>query len=69
MDDRGHKEKERFFGAAKLVAGLTLVSRVLGMVRDMSIVWLGATWPPAQAPPMIMYCAPVRAAFATVIQA
>ena len=29
----------------------------------------GGTGPPTHAPPMIMYCAPVRAAFATVIMA
>lgn len=39
-----HREREHFFGAAKLVALLTLGSRVLGMVRDMTIVWLGAKW-------------------------
>ncbi len=39
-----HREREHFFGAAKLVALLTLGSRVLGMVRDMTIIWLGATW-------------------------
>jgi putative peptidoglycan lipid II flippase len=44
MDDAQHRERERFFGAAKLVAILTLLSRILGMVRDMSIVWLGARW-------------------------
>lgn len=44
MDDKTHREKERFFGAAKVVAGLTLLSRIFGMVRDMSIVWLGAEW-------------------------
>lgn len=44
MDDKGHSERESFFRAAKVVAGLTLLSRVFGMVRDMSITWLGATW-------------------------
>ena len=37
-------EREHFFGAAKTVALLTLLSRVFGMIRDMSIVWLGAKW-------------------------
>jgi len=36
-------ERERFFGAAKLVASLTMLSRVLGMVRDMAIWAFGAT--------------------------
>ncbi len=43
MDDKQHKEREHFFSAAKLVAGITLLSRILGMVRDMAITWLGAT--------------------------
>ena len=43
MDDGGHHERERFFGAAKLMAALTVVSRVLGMVRDMAITSLGAS--------------------------
>ena len=38
-----HDEKERFFGAARVVAGLTVVSRMLGLVRDMAIFALGAT--------------------------
>lgn len=40
MSDIAHKEREHFFGSAKLMAGLTVVSRVLGMVRDMAIIWL-----------------------------
>ncbi len=43
MDDKSHHERERFFGAAKLVAALTMLSRILGMVRDMAIVAFGAT--------------------------
>ncbi len=35
-------EQEHFFSAAKVVAGLTMVSRVLGMVRDIALVPLGA---------------------------
>jgi hypothetical protein len=42
MDEPGHRERESFFRAAKVVAGLTLLSRVFGMVRAMSITWLGA---------------------------
>ncbi|RPI60221.1 MAG: murein biosynthesis integral membrane protein MurJ [Planctomycetaceae bacterium] len=42
MDEKQNKEHEHFFGAAKVVAALTLLSRVLGMVRDMTITWLGA---------------------------
>lgn len=38
------KEREHFFGAAKVVALLTLASRVLGLFREMTIAWLGATW-------------------------
>lgn len=41
--DDSHTEREGFFGAAKVVALLTLLSRVLGMVRDVAIVSLGAT--------------------------
>ena len=43
MNDREqkHSEHEHFFGAARAVAGLTMLSRVLGMVRDMVIVPLG----------------------------
>jgi len=41
MDEKAHSERERFFGAAKLLAGLTLLSRVLGLVRDMVIVPIG----------------------------
>jgi putative peptidoglycan lipid II flippase len=36
-------EPERFFGAARLMAVLTLGSRVLGMVRDVAILSLGAS--------------------------
>jgi putative peptidoglycan lipid II flippase len=43
VSDKGHQEREHFFGAAKVMAAITLLSRVLGMVRDMAIVWLGAT--------------------------
>jgi len=35
------REREHFFGAAKVVAGITVLSRVLGLVRDMLIVPLG----------------------------
>ncbi len=42
QDPEGHQERERFFGAAKLMAGLTLLSRIFGLVRDMSILRLGA---------------------------
>jgi len=43
MADDSHKEREHFFGAAKVVAGLTMLSRVFGLVRDMVIWALGAT--------------------------
>ncbi len=39
---REHKEREHFFSAAKMVAGITLISRVFGMLRDMAITSLGA---------------------------
>ena len=38
-----HKEREHFFSAAKLVAGITVISRVFGMLRDMAITSLGAS--------------------------
>jgi putative peptidoglycan lipid II flippase len=41
MDAKTHDEQEHFFSAAKVVAGLTMLSRVLGLVRDMVIVPLG----------------------------
>ncbi|MGA2265988.1 MAG: murein biosynthesis integral membrane protein MurJ [Phycisphaerae bacterium] len=44
MDDKAHREREHFFTGAKIVAVITLLSRVLGMLRDMAIVWLGAKW-------------------------
>jgi putative peptidoglycan lipid II flippase len=37
-----HREREHFFSAAKVVAGLTLVSRIFGLFRDMGITSLGA---------------------------
>jgi putative peptidoglycan lipid II flippase len=45
MDDKihlEHKEREHFFGAAKLVAFITLVSRIFGLFRDMGVASLGA---------------------------
>ncbi len=41
VNDRTHREREHFFGAAKLVAAVTMLSRVLGLVRDMLMVPLG----------------------------
>ncbi len=38
-----HREREGFFSKVKGVAGLTLISRVLGMWRDIAIASLGAT--------------------------
>ena len=38
-----HKEREHFFSAAKLVAVITLISRIFGMLRDMAITSLGAS--------------------------
>ena len=37
-----HREREHFFNAAKVVAGLTLISRVFGLFRDMGVTSLGA---------------------------
>ncbi|MGA2070264.1 MAG: murein biosynthesis integral membrane protein MurJ [Sedimentisphaerales bacterium] len=37
-----HHEREHFFNAAKVVAGITLISRVFGLFRDMGITSLGA---------------------------
>ncbi|HOD81112.1 MAG: putative peptidoglycan biosynthesis protein MurJ [Planctomycetes bacterium ADurb.Bin126] len=42
MSGQAHEERERSFGAAKLIATLTVVSRVFGMVRDIAITSLGA---------------------------
>lgn len=42
MSDTHHAERERFFGAAKVVAGMTLLSRVLGLLRDRAIFSFGA---------------------------
>ena len=39
---QAHREREHFFNAAKVVAGLTLVSRIFGLFRDMGITSLGA---------------------------
>ena len=41
MSSDGQREQEHFFGAAKRVAGLTMLSRILGLVRDMVLVPLG----------------------------
>ncbi len=38
-----HREREHFFGAAKLVAGMTVLSRIAGMLRASAIASLGAT--------------------------
>ena len=46
MSDKIHqdnKEREHFFSAAKLVAGITLISRIFGFIRDWGITSLGAT--------------------------
>lgn len=37
-----HKEREHFFNAAKVVAFITLISRIFGFFRDMGIASLGA---------------------------
>ncbi|HUS90297.1 MAG TPA: murein biosynthesis integral membrane protein MurJ [Phycisphaerae bacterium] len=43
QDNPGSRgEQERFFGAAKVVAVLTMISRVLGLLRDMVLVPLGS---------------------------
>lgn len=41
MSEAHHNERESFFGAAKLIAALTMLSRVLGLVRDMLLVPMG----------------------------
>jgi putative peptidoglycan lipid II flippase len=38
-----HKEREHFFNAAKVVAGITLISRIFGFFRDMGVASLGTT--------------------------
>lgn len=37
-----HREREHFFSAAKMVAGITVISRIFGLFRDMGITSLGA---------------------------
>ena len=39
-DHARHTERERFFGAAKLVAGITLLSRFAGLARDLVQAWI-----------------------------
>jgi putative peptidoglycan lipid II flippase len=39
---QAHRERERFFSAAKMVAGITLISRIFGLFRDMGVTSLGA---------------------------
>ena len=38
-----HKEREHFFNAAKVVAVITLISRIFGLFRDMGVASLGTT--------------------------
>lgn len=42
VNDRSDQEREHFFGAAKLVAKITMLSRIMGLLRDMLIVPLGS---------------------------
>ena len=42
MDDSGHREREHFFGSAKVIAGMTVLSRIAGLVRAMAIAGFGA---------------------------
>ena len=42
MDEKGHSEREGFSAGVKVMAGLTLLSRIFGMVRAMAITSLGA---------------------------
>jgi len=45
MDNKAHqehKEREHFFNAAKVVAIITLISRIFGLFRDMGVTSLGA---------------------------
>jgi putative peptidoglycan lipid II flippase len=45
MNDKAHqehREREHFFSAAKTVAGITLISRIFGLFRDMGVTSLGA---------------------------
>jgi putative peptidoglycan lipid II flippase len=43
VDGQAHREREHFFTGAKIIASVTVVSRVLGLVRDMAITQIGAT--------------------------
>lgn len=42
MSEHKHVEREHFFGAAKVMAVLTVLSRILGLIRDAAILSLGA---------------------------
>jgi len=45
MNDKAyqeHREREHFFNAAKVVAGITVISRIFGLFRDMGVTSLGA---------------------------
>jgi putative peptidoglycan lipid II flippase len=42
MTATSEQESNRFFGAAKVVAALTMLSRVLGLVRDMVLLPIGS---------------------------
>jgi len=41
VEQNAQHERRHFFGQAKVVAGLTLLSRVLGLIRDMLMIPLG----------------------------
>lgn len=43
MDGEAHREREHFFSGARTIASVTLLSRILGLVRDMAITQIGAT--------------------------
>jgi putative peptidoglycan lipid II flippase len=43
LQDSQRKEREHFFGSAKVIAAMTVLSRIAGMVRAMAIATLGAS--------------------------
>ncbi len=55
--DQAHKERQHFFGAAKLSALLTVLSRIAGMVRAMAIAALSASPPPPLKGTMLNFTA------------
>ncbi|MFA6134116.1 MAG: murein biosynthesis integral membrane protein MurJ [Phycisphaerae bacterium] len=43
VSDKEHGEREHFFGAVKMMTAITLLSRILGLLRDITITSIGAS--------------------------